>query len=193
MKSLISHLLGNTRTAILAALLLRPEGRLHVRELARQAGVSPGTLHRELTALTALGMLRREAVGRQVFFAANRDCPVFEELAGLLRKTAGLVDVVRSALQPHAARIYAAFIYGSLAAGAESSQSDVDVMILGDLPFGEAVKALVPVQGALRREVNPTVMKPEDFRRKRAGKDGFVSTVWKAPKLWLIGSENELG
>ena len=112
---------------------------------------------------------------------------------GLLRKTAGLVDVVRSALQPHAARIDAAFIYGSLAAGAESSRSDVDVMILGDLPFGEAVKALAPAQGALRREVNPTVMKPEDFRRKRARKDGFVSTVWKAPKLWLIGSENELG
>ena len=128
-----------------------------------------------------------------MFFATNRDCPVFEELAGLLRKTAGLVDVVRSALQPHAARTDAAYIYGSLAAGTESSQSDVDVMILGDLPFGEAVKALAPAQGALRREVNPTVMKAEDFRRKRMEKDGFVSTVWKAPKLWVIGSENELG
>jgi len=134
MKNLISHLLGDTRTAILAALLLRPEERVHVRELARPTGVSPGTLHREVTALAALGVLCREAVGRQVFFAANRDCPVFEELAGLLRKTAGLVDVVRGALQPHAARIDAAFIYGSLAVGTESSQSDVDVMILGDLP-----------------------------------------------------------
>ena len=193
MKTLVGHLLGDTRTAILAALLLRPEGRLHVRELARLTGVSPGTLHRQLTALAALGVLCREAVGRQVFFATNRDCPVFEELAGLLRKTAGLVDVVRSALQPHAARTDAAYIYGSLAAGTESSQSDVDVMILGDLPFGEAVKALAPAQGALRREVNPTVMKAEDFRRKRMEKDGFVSTVWKAPKLWVIGSENELG
>jgi predicted nucleotidyltransferase len=89
MKSLTDHLLGNTRTAILAALLLRPDEPQHLRELARQTGVSPGTLHRELTALVSLGVLNRNAVGRQVFFTANRACPVFGELAGLLRKTIG--------------------------------------------------------------------------------------------------------
>jgi len=96
MKRLISHLLGDTRTAILAVLLLRPDEPQHVRELARLTGVSPGTLHRELTALESLGVLRRNAVGRQVFFAANRECPVFEELAGLLRKTAGLAKATRA-------------------------------------------------------------------------------------------------
>lgn len=100
MKSLISHLLGDTRTAILAVLLLRPDEPQHVRELARLTGVSPGTLHRELTALESLGVLRRNAVGRQVYFAANRECPVFEELAGLLRKTAGLADGKRAARTP---------------------------------------------------------------------------------------------
>ncbi len=193
MKSLISHLLGDTRTAILAVLLLRPDEPQHVRELARLTGVSPGTLHRELTALESLGVLRRNAVGRQVFFAANRECPVFEELAGLVRKTAGLVDVVRNALLPHAARIGAAFIYGSVAAGTETSRSDVDVMILGELPFADAVKALAPAQASLRREVNPTVMKSAEFLRKRRAKDSFVSAVWKAPRLWVIGSDHELG
>jgi predicted nucleotidyltransferase len=193
MKTLINHLLGETRTAILAALLLRPDERQHVRELARLTGVSPGTLHRELTGLASLGVLRRNEVGRQVFFSANRDCPVFEELAGLLRKTAGVVDVVRGALLPHASRIRAAFVYGSIASGKETSHSDVDVMILGDLTFAEAVQALAPVQETLRREVNATVMKPDAFMRKRNKKDGFVSTVLEGPKLWLIGSEDELG
>lgn len=193
MKSLISHLLGDTRTAILAVLLLRPDEPQHVRELARLTGVSPGTLHRELTALASFGVLRRNAVGRQVFFAANRECPVFEELAGLVRKTAGLVDVVRNALLPHAPHIGAAFIYGSVAAGTETSRSDVDVMILGDLSFADAVKALAPAQTSLRREVNPTVMKSAEFLRKRRAKDNFVTTVWKAPRLWVIGSDHELG
>jgi len=155
--------------------------------------VSPGTLHRELTALAALGVLRREQVGRQVFYAADRACPVFEELAGLLRKTAGLVDVVRGALQPHAPRIRAAYIYGSMATGQETSRSDVDVMILGDLSFSDAVQALSPAQASLRREVNATVMKPDEFLRKRQAKDGFASRVWKSPKLWVIGGEHELG
>jgi predicted nucleotidyltransferase len=192
MKSLINHLLGSTRTAILAVLLLRPDEPQHVRELARLTGVSPGTLHRELTVLTSFGVLRRNAVGRQVFFAANRECPVFEELAGLLRKTAGLVDVVRNALLPHASRLNAAFIYGSVASSTETSRSDVDVMILGDLPFADAVKALAPAQAILRREVNATVMKSAEFLRKRRAKDSFVSAVWKAPRLWVVGSDNEL-
>jgi predicted nucleotidyltransferase len=192
MKSLINYLLGSTRTAILAVLLLRPDEPQHVRELARLTGVSPGTLHRELTALTSFGVLRRNAVGRQVFFAANRECPVFEELAGLLRKTAGLVDVVRNALLPHAFRLNAAFIYGSIASSTETSRSDVDVMILGDLPFADAVKALAPAQALLRREVNATVMKSAEFLRKRRAKDSFVSAVWKAPRLWVVGSDNEL-
>ncbi len=193
MKTLISHLLGDTRTAILAVLLLRPDEPQHVRELARLTGVSPGTLHRELTALESFGVLGRKAVGRQVFFTANRECPVFEELAGLVRKTAGLVDVVRNALLPYASRISAAFIYGSVAAGTETSRSDVDVMILGELPFAEAVKALAPAQASLRREVNATVMKAAEFLRKRRAKDSFVSAGWKAPRLWVIGSDHELG
>lgn len=192
MKTITGHLLGDTRTAILAALLLRPDNPQHVRELARVTGVSPGTLHRELTALASIGVVTRNQVGRQVFFAANRDSPVFEDLAGLLRKTAGLVDVIRNGLEPHATLIRVAFIYGSMAAGEETSRSDVDVMIVGDLPFSKAVQALAPTQASLKREVNPSVMKLNEFVLKRRSKDGFVTRVWKAPKLWVIGADDEL-
>ena len=104
MRSLAGHLLGDTRTAILAVLLLRPDEPQHVRELARLTGVSPGTLHRDLTALESLGVLRRNAVGRQVFFTANRECPVFAELAGLLRKTVGQAKATRAARAAGAAK-----------------------------------------------------------------------------------------
>jgi predicted nucleotidyltransferase len=193
MSALTSHLLGNTRTAVLGALLLRPDDRLHVRELARVTGISAGTLHRELTALAALEVLTRRVEGRQVYYAANRANPVFEELAGLLRKTAGLVDVLRDALISYRERITAAFVYGSLAAGTETSGSDVDVMIIGDVGFAETVRTLAPTEPILRREVNPTVMKRADFLRKRKARDGFITTVWKAPKLWVIGDAGELG
>jgi len=62
-----------------------------------------------------------------------------------------------------------------------------------ELPFAEAVKALAPAQASLRREVNPTVMKSAEFLRKRRAKNGFVAAVWKAPRLWVIGSDHELG
>jgi len=191
--SLASQLLGSTRSAVLGALFLHPESALHVRELARVTGASPGSLHRELRTLAELGLLERGESGRQVFYRANRTSPVFDEIAGLLRKTSGLADVLREALAPLAARIAVALVYGSVAAGQEGPRSDVDVMVLGQAGFAEVVGALAPVQEALRREVNPTVMTRAEFARRRKARDGFVATLLREPKIWLIGDNHDLG
>ena len=192
-KPLIHHLLGETRTAILATLLLRPEESRHLRDLERTTGLSPGALHRELTALVALEVLRREQVGRQVFYRANPACPVLAELTGLLRKTAGLVDVLRKGLQPLAERIDAAFVYGSMAKGNVHAHSDVDLMVVGSAGFGDVVLAIQPAQEALGREINPTVLNREEFDKRRAQADSFFAAIWKEPKLWLLGNADELG
>jgi predicted nucleotidyltransferase len=192
MYSLAVQLLGASRAAILGALLVRPELQLHVRELARLTGISPGTLHRELRVLAELGVLTRREAGRQVFYSADRSCPVFEELAGLLRKTVGLADIVRAALAPLAGRIRLAFVYGSMAAGTAAPHSDVDVMVLGSVPFADVVKALHAAQATLGREINPTVMTTAEFLRKRRARDGFAVSVAKSRKIWLIGENNDL-
>lgn len=191
--SLTAQLLGSTRSAVLGALFLHPEAALHVRELARVTGASPGSLHRELRTLAGLGLLERAEAGRQVYYRANRACPVFEELAGLLHKTSGLADVLRDALAPLAERISVAFIYGSVAAGKEGPRSDVDVMVLGKASFAEVVGALAPLQEALGREVNPTVMTRAEVTRRRRADDSFVASLLREPKIWLMGDEHDLG
>jgi predicted nucleotidyltransferase len=193
MKPLIHHLLGETRTAILAALLLHPDKPRHVRELVRTTGTSPGTLHRELNTLVDYGVLQREQVGRQVFYCADMTCPVLGELTGLMRKTAGMVDILRETLLPLADQIRGAFVYGSMASGDTHVHSDVDVMLVGTLGFADAVLALQSAQETLRREVNPTVLSLEEFLQRRNQQDSFVARVWKEPKLWLIGELDELG
>ncbi|MDI1238497.1 MAG: helix-turn-helix domain-containing protein [Polaromonas sp.] len=189
MTSIATFLLGQNRSAVLSALLLHPEASLHVRELARLTGTSPGSLHRDLRALAELGLLHRKEVGRQVHYQANKESPVFTELAGLLRKTAGLVDVLRAALSPIRDEVEFAFVYGSMASGEEHAYSDVDVMIVGAVGFGRAVQALVPVQEQLRREVNPAVFSLSEFKLKLKDPGGFVAQVWRGPKLWLIGDD----
>ncbi len=190
-KPLIQHLLGETRTAVLAALLLRPEQARHVRDIERTTGVSAGSLHRELTALVALGVLQREQIGRQVFYRPDPACPVLAELTGLLRKTAGLADVLRAALTPLSDRIDAAFVYGSMAKGNPHAHSDVDLMIVGSAGFADVVLALQQAQETIGREINPTVLSPGQFRERRMKRDSFVATIWKEPKLWLLGDTDE--
>lgn len=186
-------LFGAYRRDALALLLLHPEASLHVREIARAIGKAPGTLLRELNALAQAGVLLRKPLGNQVHFQADPDCPIYEELRGILKKTVGVADVLREALAPLAPRIRAAFVYGSVARGDERARSDLDVMVVGEASFGDVVDALASAQEALRREVNPNVYPALEFRKKLAAGDPFLKRVLAGRKIFIVGNEDDLG
>jgi predicted nucleotidyltransferase len=190
--TLPSLLFSDYRRRVLGLLLLHPDKTYHVRELARLTGTSAGTLHKELTKLTTGGVLQRQEVGNQVRYSADRVCPVYEELASILRKTSGLADVLAEALSSVETQINLAFVFGSVARGEQQSNSDVDVMLVGNLGFADAVKALHPVQTTLQRELNPVVYSVEEFCRRAASDDPFIREVLAKPKLFIVGNENEL-
>lgn len=190
---LASLIFSEYRRRVLGLLLLHPDMSYHVRELARLTGTSAGTLHKELSKLTEGGVLRRQAVGNQVRYSANQDCPIFEELANILRKTSGLVDVLASALSGFESQVDLAFVFGSLARGEQNSASDVDVMVVGSLGFAEVVQALHPAQAILQREINPVVYSLNEFRRRIGSQDSFIKEVLSNPLLFLVGNEDELG
>ncbi len=190
---LTAALFGKARRTILALLFTHDQESFYLRQIIRAVGQSPGAVQRELALLTSAGLLVRTANGHQVYYQANRDSPVFAEIKSLMVKTAGVADVLRSALSPLAERIRAAFLYGSLARGADRQASDVDVMVIGDISFAEVVEALRPAQETLRREVNATVWSPAEFRKRRKSGHLFLKAVLKAPRVLLIGSDHELG
>ena len=190
---LIELLFGTYRQRVLSLLLLHPDSSYHVRELARLTGTSAGTLHKELTRLAQAGLLLRQAQGNQVRYQANRACPVFPELAGLFRKTIGLVDVLADALQPLAAGISLAFVFGSMARGDEQPGSDVDLMVIGEQAFAEVVKALYPAQEILQREINPVIYNRQEAIQRIESGDFFIRELLAKPKLWVIGAEHDLG
>ena len=189
---LASLLFGTYRQRVLGLLLLNPERSYYVREIARLTGTAAGTLHKELARLAGVGLLVRESVGNQVRYSANRDCPVFEELASILRKTSGLVDVLAEALSSVENQISLAFVFGSLARGEPQSSSDVDVMLVGSIGFADAVRVLHPVQETLRREINPVVYSLDEFQRRITSGDSFIREVLIQPKLFIAGNEDEL-
>ena len=192
-KNLGTLLFGAYRRQILALLLMHPEQSFHVREIARITGKPAGTLHRELNALAAAGLLTRSPLGNQVHYRANPACPIYEELRLILRKTFGVADVLRDSLEPVSGRISIAFVYGSIARGEERAASDVDVMIIGTLKFSDAVSALSPAEEILRREVNPHVYSIPEFKKKCRNGDPFLARVVNGPKIYLMGNDHDFG
>lgn len=185
-------LFGRSMRAVLGLLFNHPEQAFYLREIARAAGTTASSVQRELAALTASGLILREARGHQVYFRANAASPLFQELRGIVVKTFGVADVLRDALAPLVRRIRAAFVYGSLARGEARPESDVDVMVIGEVAFADVVERLRPAEATLRRSVNPTVYPPVEFSGKAAAGNAFLAEVLQAPKIFLIGGEGEL-
>jgi predicted nucleotidyltransferase len=190
-QSLSSLLFPEYRRRVLGLLLLRPDESLHGREIARRTGLPAGTITRELTKLAEVGLLKRTKRGNQQVYSADTSGPIFTELASILRKTSGLADVLVQALAPAAPKLRLAFVFGSVAGGLETAGSDVDVMLIGDLGFREAVELLHPCQATLGREVNPKLFSKREFTDKAAS-EPFLIDVLAKPKIFLIGNAHDL-
>jgi predicted nucleotidyltransferase len=184
-------LFGTYSKKVLGLLLLHPDLDYHVRELARMTHTAPGTLHKELARLAAVGLLLRKDQGNQVRYQANRNCPVFPELPGLLPKTTGAAELLTTALAPLQPPL--ALIFGSVASGTETASSDVDVLIIADVGFADVVRAMYPAQIELGREINPVVYSAQEFKRRAQEQDPFVLELLRKPKIFLMGTEHDLG
>jgi predicted nucleotidyltransferase len=189
--ALSSTLFGKTRRIILALLYSHPDESFYLRQIARFVEAGQGGVQRELQRLTDAQIITRTVRGRTAFYQANRDCPIFPELHSLVLKTAGVVEVLRTALLPLSDRIQVAFVYGSIARAEPKAGSDIDLFVIGPVGFGEIVDALTDAQSRLAREINPTVYDVADFQSRLAKKEHFVSALVDQPKLFVIGSEHE--
>lgn len=176
----------------MALLLCHADESFYVRQISRIAVVGMGALQRELKLLSDAGIVRRISRGMQVYYQADPECPIFEELRSLVVKTFGIGDVIRNGLSKVADRIIVAFLFGSLVRGDQKEDSDADVMVVGSVAFAEIVSALAPVQKALNREVNPTVYPPDEFREKVREGHHFLNSVLDEEKVFIIGDADEL-
>jgi len=188
---LADALFGKTRKAAVSVLFSRPEKSWHLRELARYAGLSPTMIGKEMDVLASAGIVLEVRDGNRRSLRANPDCPIFEELRGIARKTSGLADVLREALS-RLNGIDVAFVFGSVAAGAERSGSDVDVCVIGRVPYRSVVDALCAAEDAVGRPVNPVLYSPSEFRRKIEGRNPFVSRLLSSKRILLIGDDHAI-
>lgn len=189
---LCSGLFGKTRQAVLALLFGRADSAFYTKQILDAVKIGRGTVQRELKHLTETGIIIREVQGRQVYYHANEKCPIFNELKSIVRKTFGVADVIRQSLASSARKIRVAFIFGSVARSADDRRSDIDLMVVGRISFGDVVSLLGPAEEKLSREINPVVYPIAEYKRKVREDHYFVKTVLEEEKIFVIGDEDEL-
>jgi predicted nucleotidyltransferase len=186
-------LFSKVQQRVLALIFGHTERSFYTSEIVRTVRSGTGAVERELSRLEQSGLVAAEWIGNQKHYRANRNSPVFAELRGLVAKTLGVPETIRESLWPHGSTIAAAFIYGSVAKGSDTALSDVDLMVIGDeLNFSELYTAAHNAEDKLRRKVNPLFLSPADWRRKSAARGSVISKIRQAPKIFIIGSEQDL-
>ena len=190
MNRLAELLSSRVKAEILRLLFGVAQRELHIREIGRQAGLADATVRQELKRLGGLGLVEVRRDGNRAYYRANAHHPLFPDLRNLVLKTAGVVDVLRQALDDPGIRL--AFVFGSVAEGAEGPGSDIDLMVIGSIGLRRLGELLSGVSGKLGREVNAHALTPAELARRRKARDHFVSTVIGGRRLMVIGDEDEL-
>lgn len=190
MNTLAKIMTSRVRADIFRLLFGLVEKELHLREMERRSGLSAETIRRDLKKLMKLDLVKARQDGNRLYYQANQEHPLYPQIHLLVLKTAGLVEVLRSALKRDGIKL--AFIFGSVASGTERGASDVDLMVVGDIGLKKLTGWLSGISQEIGREINPHIMRPEEFRRRREERDHFLSQVLASPKIFIVGSEDDL-
>ncbi len=190
--SLADALFTTTQQRVLALLYGQPSRSFFLSELVDITGSGSGAVQREVARLYTSGLVTVRRVGRQKHYQANPECPVFEELRALVRKTVAMVEPIRRALAPLAERIALALLYGSVAKGTDTANSDIDLLVVADgLLLDELYSTLAPVEASLARKISPMLYTRRDFAERRTEEHFFVTDVLENDHLVLMGSMDD--
>ena len=184
--SLGDSLFTKTQQRVLGLLYGKPDARFYTNEILRLAGMGRGTITRILDTFVSSGILISFREGNQRYYQANSQNPIHNELVSIVRKTFGITDVIKVALDPVLEQIVLAFVYGSIAKGEDTASSDIDLMVITDsLSYGDLITVLADAEERLARPINPTIYTPLQFRERIEQGNSFLMRVIAQPKLWI--------
>ncbi len=196
MNNLFSNILfSNVQQSILRLLYLKPDSNYNTNEIIRNAQSGRGAVQRELEKLLTAELIIVQPLGNQKRYRANQNLPFYTELRSIIIKTFGLSDILSEELKqsPLSKQINIAFIYGSLPRQTDSTGSDIDLMLIGDsLTYADIFQSLKNVETTLGRKVNPTIYSLQDWLKKLKEGNNFIKQIVQQPKIFLIGTEDEL-
>jgi predicted nucleotidyltransferase len=183
--SSIDFMFSERQQKVLRALILRDDLPLSVSDLIRIAGPGNGATQRILDNLEGAGIVKKSSRGNQRIYNINREHPIYPELRSICFKTFGLAEVIAKELEPFASKIETAFVFGSMAKGEERPDSDVDLMIVGDIDYFELGETLERLRIELGREIDLNLHSPQEWQSLQS--DRVIRAIRDDRKIMVSG------
>ena len=174
------------RRKLLTFFYVNRSARVYVRQLAVALDADSTNVSRELARLEQEGFLRAEPEGRQLYYTINRDYPYLKPVFALLQGSIGIQPTLKHALES-VPGIQSAWLFGSFAKNEADAASDIDLLIVGQPDQARLAAETRKAEKTLRREINYTVLTPQELKRRLRKGDAFVTDIWNGKRVELLG------
>lgn len=181
---------SEVRINILSHFFMHPDEGYYIRQLEKILKKPVSNIQKELVKLEKIDLLSSSVEGNQKRYILKNEFPLYDELRNIFIKTTGLSDLIRDSLHL-IKKIEFAFIYGSFATGDETSQSDVDLMIVGNVSDIIINKSIKEVEKQINRMINYSIYSKGEIEKRISANDNFIKTILEAPIILIIGNKDD--
>ncbi len=188
---------SRTRVKLLHLFLNNPGKAFYVREITRLIDEQINSVRRELANMMSVGIVFSDSSDNKLYYEVNQGYEHYEPLRQIFADT----TVSRSGKDQRAANVSwrdelttlpglrVAIAAGTLVRG---SASNIDLLLVGEMPPTRVKTLLNLVEGVEKRELNYTVMSYEDFYYRLSVRDGFILDIIGDNSLVLVDTDNVL-
>jgi predicted nucleotidyltransferase len=181
---------SRVRIKLLKLFFLNREKEFYLRELARITKENLNSIRMELNNLSSAGIINERKKGNQKLYQVNKASSVHEELRKLILKTVGIGDSIRKKLVKVGDVNYS-LIFGSFASGEEIDESDIDLLIIGDVNEEKLIEVIENLEIELSREINYILWNKKEFEKKVKQKHHLLLDIVEKPFIMLVGDRTE--
>ena len=152
---------SKVRVKLIMRLFFNPDTKSYLRELAKEFGVSTNAVREELNQLTRTNLLKSSRSGRQVYYMANQDHPIFPELKSMVSKGMGLDQVIESIIS-RLGNVKKAFLIDDYALGKDTGI--IDIVLVGDIDPHHLSDLSTKTERYIKRKIRTLILTDEEFK-----------------------------
>jgi len=171
---------SKTRIKLLVRFFFNPMTRAYLRELAKEFNVSTNSVREELNQLTKTKLLKTEKNGRQVYYQANQEHPLFPELKSMVGKVLGLDQVIES-IVTRLGDLEQAYLLGDYAEGKDTGI--IDLLLVGNIDQYHLNDLSRKTERYIKRKIRSLVLTREEFQEMLPNlEEKSRLLIWEAKK-----------
>ena len=166
---------------------VHPSQRWRFREIQQRLNPGSASLQLNLARLVDLGVARREVHQSSVSYSIVQESRVWWSLTRLVGELCEPETLIKEAVKD-VPGISAAFIFGSVAAGTATSESDIDLFVVGDnFDRNTFYRNVAEAQQLSGKAINTVAYSTEQFASRLGARTGFIREVLLGKKIWVGG------